>query len=151
MNKYALSKRWSSPYGKKFTKDYTERTKPNSKMRGKWARDLNRYKGRTAYWGPGNDARVCQWRALLSVTIFRLVHPAGRMPAAGRPQFSRSPAGGRPRSGAEDAAWLQLVTDEAMARWATGLLKNGFLKSGFQKQRKHLLRPDLLRFFYHLC
>tara|TARA_B100001093_G_scaffold520494_1_gene616783 strand:+ start:3533 stop:7198 length:3666 start_codon:yes stop_codon:yes gene_type:complete len=62
MNKYALSKRWSSPYGKKFTKDYSARTKPNAKMRGKWGRDLGRYAGRTAYWGPGNDARVCQWR-----------------------------------------------------------------------------------------
>ena len=62
MNKYALSTRWKSPYGNKFTKDYSTRTKSNSRRRGKWARDLNKYMGRTAYWGPGNDARVCQWR-----------------------------------------------------------------------------------------
>ena len=62
MNKYALNKRWRSPYGDKLTKDYKVRTQSNSRRRGKWARDLSKYKGRTAYWGPGNDARVCQWR-----------------------------------------------------------------------------------------
>ena len=62
MNKYALNKRWRTPYGNKFTKDYSKRTTPNSKMRGRWGRDLPVYRWRTAYWGPGNDARVCQWR-----------------------------------------------------------------------------------------
>jgi len=60
MNKYALNKRWRSPYGNKLTKDYTKRSHKNA--RSKWGRDLTTYRWRTAYWGPGNDARVCQWR-----------------------------------------------------------------------------------------